>query len=227
MVAVKRKIGVLVWCGFLLSSLLSCKKEENGPTTPYYQFTDDDKLWLNSKQGDKWVFETETGKRQSYLIDTIQKKIKYENRDGNLGFHWGSSVKFYSDEVKIEFTRLDSLGFYSLEFRRTLPKGADYYNPPSGNGEFAFGGLWRTYNGRFNFQQIAGNVNVAPSQLKLSSPITLTIRGKVYNRVIIISPDQLDNLFVEKTYINTMYYDQQNGVVRMVSTTGEVWDRLP
>jgi hypothetical protein len=219
--------------GLALVSLPGCENddEEGKPIIPYYQFTADDMQWLNLKEGDKWVFETASGKQQRYIVQEVDKAIKRPNASGGgMGLNLAeSSIKFYSDETTVEIKRLDSLGYNTLKFKRTLPATASYDSPPAGAGEFRFEGLWQTYRGEVLFGASYGNMNITSEQLRTPNIAALEVKGKTYSNVLLLHATRSTAGFLVAgfPYLQTMYYAQKEGIVRMVSKSGEVWDRLP
>lgn len=214
--------------GILLITIQSCEKEEEKPSIPYYQFSTADLKWLKSRQGDRWDFENSFGERQYYTIESIEEKIKEENRPSNFGgiISGSQPVTYFYDEVVVNIKRLDSLDYNSLKFKKGLPSGADQRNPPLGSGEFKFGGRWGSYIGGFIYQEIFGNINVSLGQLDLRNSLSLTVNGKIYDNVIVMNG--VPNIIVfKKSYIKTIYYAQQEGIIRMISRSGEVWNRIP
>jgi len=227
----KTILFVVITC-FILVSLQSCKYdegEEYKPQAPYYQFTSQDKLWFDFKLGDSLKFENANGRQQLYIIIEIIEEIKKGAGQAVFGFFGPGNPKYYYDGIKVEFKRLDTLNYNTIEFRRTLPRNADSSYPPAGKGEFQFGGFWENYTGGFVFDGISGNINVVAGQLALQNTSQLIVRGKTYRNIMVISPGQLNGSILgdRKPYINELYYDQKGGVVRMVSKSGEIWDRIP
>ncbi|WP_133273995.1 hypothetical protein [Hymenobacter radiodurans] len=217
----------------MLVSLQSCKYddgEEYKPHTPYYQFTAQDKLWFNYKVADSLIFENSTGKQQLYIVIEIKEEIKKGAGYASFGFFGRGNPDHYYDGIKVELKRLDTLSYNRFEFRRTLPQGANILNgyPPGDKGEFKFGGDWTNYNGGETLREVSGNINVSSEQLDLRNTSKLIVRGKTYNNIITIIPSQPNGPIWEtrKPYINTLYYDQKAGLVRMISKSGEVWDRI-
>lgn len=226
-----KKNGRFLSLMLMASSMLtiqSCETEENGPDIPYYKFTAANKEWLKLKEGENWVFETASGKQQKYTVHDIAEKIKEEYHPSNFGgiISGASSATYYYDEVEIEIRRTDSVSDNLLVFRRELPTGADKRHPPKGEGEFKFGGTWRNYRGSGVYEGIYGNINVGSNQMNSQSGAALQVRGVIYDNVIIISAT-LNSVAIQGSYIDYIYYAQQVGVIRMVSKTGEVWDRVP
>lgn len=212
----------------LLTTLQSCEKKEEKPSPPYYQFSAADLQWTKLRQGDRWNFENSSGERQQYIIESIEEKIKGENRPSNFGgiISGSQPVTYFYDEVVVNIKRLDSLDYNSLNFKKGLPLGTDQRNPPLGNGEFKFGGRWGNYIGGFIYQEIFGNINVSSDQLELRNSLVLTVNGKSYDNVIVING--VPNILVfKKSYIKTIYYAQREGIIRMISRSGEVWNRVP
>ncbi|TGD83200.1 hypothetical protein [Hymenobacter wooponensis] len=203
------------------------KEEDPQPTPPYYQFTPEDLQWLKFNTGDLWVFANASGKQQQYVIDEIKREIKQSYMPSNFGGIIAAPPKttYYYDKVEFAIRRLDTLAYNRLEFRKSLPAGADDRNPPNSEGEFDFGGLWRNYLGGPVFEGVYGNLNVQPSQLlpQISSPLDLN--GRHYKKVIMISTDLSNEYKGGKSYIRTIYYSQEEGIIRMISASGEIWDR--
>jgi hypothetical protein len=227
----KRVLFTVMTC-FALVCLQSCEYddgEEYKPHIPYYQFTAQDKLWFNYKVADSLLFETSTGKQQLYIVIEIKEEIKRGAGYSSFGFFGPGNPQYYYDGITIELKRLDTLSYNKFEFRRTLPEDADSNYPPAGKGEFRFGGRWLNYNGGEFFNELFGNINVSSTQLDLRNTSKLIVRGKAYDNIITITPNQPNGLIwgTRKPYINTLYYDQKAGIVRMISTTNEVWDRVP
>lgn len=226
----KHILFIVMTC-FTLVSLQSCEwfeEEEYKPQVPYYQFTAEDKLWLNYKLGDTLLFENSAGKQHFYIINEIKEEIKRKNFKGTIGCSSCSDpIKYYFDRFEVRFKRLDTLYYNTIDFRRTIPKGVNDNNAPVGNGEFMVSGIWQSYIGDHAIDAPFTNLTILPSQLQLQNSQTLVVRGRIYNNVITISTKNYGVVLYYKPYINIVYYDQQSGIIRMISKTGEVWDRLP
>ncbi|WP_187314665.1 hypothetical protein [Hymenobacter sp. BT190] len=208
-------------------AIQSCETEENMPDIPYYKFTAANEEWLKLKKGENWIFETASGKQQKYIVYDIVEKIKEEYRPGNFGgiINGPSTATYYYDEVKIEVKRLDSIGENSLVFRRDLPTGADKRNPPRVDGQFKFGGTWWNYRGQSVNDGIYGNINIDSYRLDSQYRTTLQVKGIDYTNVILLSANSAPTY--RGGYIEDIYYAQQAGIIRMVSRSGEIWDRVP
>lgn len=212
--------------GLALVSLLGCEYEEEQPepNIPYYQFTADDRQWLSPQVGDTWVLETATGKQQRYQVENITESLHNGYTLSSYGINLGSQqVLYYYDRAHIEIKRLDSLQYNTLYFERSLPTDASHDTPPPGNGEFKLHGPWRIYGG--SYWGLRGSLNPTPYQLQ--NRITLEVKGRTYTDVVVMHADNLPGAVLGKTYIITLYYAQREGVVRMVSSTGEIWNRVP
>ena len=69
-----------------------------------------------------------------------------------------------------------------------------------------------------------------PNGPLLEGPFTqLIIRGRAYDEVIALigAPQKPGCRALPPSGMQDLYYDRQAGVVRMVSLSGEVWDRVP
>lgn len=222
---VRNKIRSIL-LGLNLLAATGCEKqEEPAPAVPYYQFTADDRQWLTPKIGDTWVLETATGKQQRYQVESKAESLRNSYTQPGYGLSLSSPpTLYYYDRAYIEIKRLDSLQYNTLYFRRSLPTSASWDNPPQGNGELTLSGHWWNYNGNTT-TELGGNLNPAPDLLQ--HRITMTVNGRLYTDVMIMNANQPPRTSPEKTYINTMYYAQREGVIRMVSSTGETWNRVP
>ena len=224
------KASAIVGLSLALIGLQSCEKGEETPAIPYYKFTSDDMSWLNLNKGEEWIFETSSGKQQRYLVESIDEKIKQEYVPTSFGgiISGPQAVSYYYDEVKMNIKRTDTVYYNSLIFRKDIPLGTDKQNPPANGGEFQLGGRWGNYVG-IMFVGIIGSINVLPKQLELYNTTNMLINGKIYNRVVTITTDQpfyTSPGATDKRYIKTIYYAQKEGVISMVSTTGEIWNRV-
>jgi len=230
---------------FVALSLASCKKDDldrDGLSLidglPYYHYTDDDRLWLQAKQGDEWRLENGRGQQRVYRIDVIEhiRKGDYSYSGGIPG---SSQLLAYYDYTTVRANRVDTLGtgirgYFDLRFYRDA---AMLTNLSSGGfnkqlSRFYAEGEWYEFVG--NTDLISDYYSCRglkfPIGAALNGPFQqLTVRGRQYHDVItFIGASRGPTCApVASDYMQELYYSRQAGLVRMVSVAGEVWDRVP
>ena len=226
----------------------SCKKESpeveglsyvNG--VPYYHFTTTDQLWLQARQGDEWKFENTQGYRRAYRL-TVTQELRAEHLSRPpVGSIIGSAKLLnYFDTAFLRVSRTDSNrtaindGAGMLRFSRDA---ALLTNLNSGGKDpntswFYVKGEWYDFVG--NTDLISDYYTCRglkfPQAAALSGPFaSLTVRGWLYTEVVAFvgTPRGADCAPLPPSYMQELYYDRQAGLVRMVSLSGEVWDRVP
>lgn len=230
--------------GLVLLGGNACQKENEDSEglsfsdgVPYYHFTDSDQPWLSARQGDEWKFENSRGYQRVYRINQIIQSIKHENKEvqpPGLNLSAPKLLNYY-DQTTVRVSRIDSLRGAG-EFR--------FYRDAALISNLASGGVDKTKS-RFyaegEWREFAGNTDLIsdyfecrglkfPTRSALNSPFAqLTVRGRQYTEVIsfIGTPRGPDCGPLPRFYMQELYYDRRAGIVRMVSTAGEVWDRIP
>jgi hypothetical protein len=230
--------------GLLLLGVSSCKKPEadspglrfvNG--VPYYYFTEADKPWLKMQLGQVWRFENMRGYQRVYEIRQLIESIKVENRSYSPPgpVFVPSKLLNYYDQITVRLTRTDSIsGGGELRFYRDaalltpLRSGGADMN----KSRFYAEGEWYEFTGNTDFISDYYNCRGLkfPSGPALDGPFNqLTVRGRQYNEVITFvgSLRGPNCVPTPPAFMQELYYDRENGIIRMVSAAGEVWDRLP
>jgi hypothetical protein len=231
--SVFRYAGVLL---LLNSGCVDQSEEYIEPVIPYYQFTAEDRTWLNIKKGDSWIFENARGQQQRYVVRSVEENIKTASYKSP--FTGSRLVDYYHDSQEIEISRVDSVGRDHLYFRRSMPlEATSNPEPPSGLGEFLIQGGWTDYIGEANPPYALGIYEGVLNFPRFKSTtsvklMNLAVRGHIYSSVLLLETSRVPNACsycVPKKMrtLNQIYYDKQYGIVRMKSTiTGEVWNRV-
>lgn len=231
----------IMLASLILFSTSACKKtdpEAEGLSfvdgVPYYHFTDNDRPWLQSRQGDEWRLVNASGYQRVYRAGIIQT-LRGENKSTSSGIPGHTKLLNYYDQVTVGISRIDSSrGGGSLRFYRDA---AMLTNLNSGGldrntSRFYAEGEWYEFVG--NTDIISDYYNCRglkfPSGAALNGPFQqLTVRGRQYSEVVAFIGTSRGPTCgpVSSSYMQELYYDRQAGLVRMVSLAGEVWDRVP
>lgn len=231
----------LMLASLVLLSSSACKKtdpEAEGLSfvdgVPYYHFTDNDRPWLQSRQGDEWRLVNANGYQRVYRAGIIQT-LQGENKSTSSGIPGHTKLLNYYDQVTVGISRIDSSrGGGSLRFYRDA---AMLTNLNSGGfdrntSRFYAEGEWYEFVG--NTDLISDYYSCRglkfPSGAALNGSFQqLTVRGRQYNDVVAFIGTSRGPTCtpVPSSYMQELYYDRRAGLVRMVSLTGEVWDRVP
>jgi hypothetical protein len=229
--------------GMVLLSGNSCKKD--GPEEaeglsyvdglPYYHFTDQDQLWLRTKQGDKWTFENGQGVQHLYTANVTQY-LQHGYRTfapyALLGTKY-TLVSYYDEAVLNVFSPDSSNTGNGGEFHFYRDATSRPYNEVgTGPSRLYVEGDWNKFIG--NTDDLSDYANCDgmkfPTGNELNGPfMQLNVRGKQYSDVIQFRARQRPQTCKRPNAasLTELYYDRQAGLVRMVSLAGEVWDRVP
>lgn len=217
-------IAVVVNSGFLLSS---CVKGKQDPA-PYYQFLPSDREWLQFSKGNTWVFENARGARHQFRVDTVVLREHEAAYSHPLGGGPGS-VLYYFDQFSMHVASLDSSGRGgTFKFVRE-PQDGNTSKPVVFRPEC----VWYNYlgidSGSGGFIPYVLNL---PLNLGNPSFKQLTIRNVSYTHIIEINATTTSTIrgqwpLYTATVIKQILYDQQAGIIRLLSISGEVWERVP
>ena len=220
----------------------SCKKESpeveglsyvNG--VPYYRFTDSDQLWLQTQQGANWKFQNSRGIQRTYSV-TLSQRLQAENKQvQSPGPNFAAPKLFnYYDSAVLGVSSSDTANTgVGGQFRFYRDAAYPIRNAAgSGPSQFYAAGEWFKFIGNTDEQSdyYACPGLKFPGGSQLNGPfLFLTVRGKQYSEVLLFAATtRKQNCSVPTgSSIKDLYYDRQAGVVRMVSLSGEVWDRVP
>ena len=227
---------------FGLLGLASCKKEslnEEGLSyvngVPYYRFTDADRLWLQTQQGAEWKLENVRGTQHIYSV-TVRQRLQAENREvQSPGPNFASPKLFnYYDSAVLGVNSSDTANTgVGGQFRFCRDAAYPIRNAAgSGPSQFYAAGEWFKFIGNTDEQSdyYACPGLKFPGGSQLNGPfLFLTVRGKQYSEVLLFAATtRKQNCSVPTgSSIKDLYYDRRAGLVRMVSLSGEVWDRVP
>ncbi|GAA4047141.1 hypothetical protein GCM10022409_36550 [Hymenobacter glaciei] len=219
----------------------SCKKEgaedlglsrANG--VYYYHFTDADRLWLQTRQGDEWRLENTSGYQRVYRANVVSN-LKAESRKTSMGIPSFSKLLNYYDLVYLYLNRVDSLnkGGTTLRFYRDA---AMLTNLNSGG----YNEHVSQFYAEGENSEFVGNTDLIsdyfscrgmkfPRGAALNGPFQqLTVRGHTYHEVVAFISTARGSTCraLPPAALQELYYDRQAGLVRMVSQGGEVWERV-
>lgn len=234
----------------LLASLVllgssACKKtdpEAEGLSfvdgVPYYHFTDSDRAWLQSRQGDEWRLVNASGQQRIYQVSVIED-LKRGDYSYSGGIPGSSKLLRYYDHTTARANRIDTLtagvrGYFDLSFYRDAAMLTNLRSGGSNDNTSRF-------YASGDFYEFVGNTDLIsdyyscrglkfPSGAALNGPFQqLTVRGRQYNDVVAFIGTSRGPTCgpIPASYMQELYYDRQAGLVRMVSLAGEVWDRVP
>lgn len=230
----------------LLLFSTSCRKTEvsvdglrmvNG--VPYYYFTEADQPWLQIRQGDVWQFRNAQGSERTYTVYQRWSVIQQENREIiPPGSFINNTPKLlnYNDHILLRIRRTDSLGQGGGEFqfhRDAARNPSQPLEPANKNrSQFYVNGQWTEFVGDTDLNDSTYPCRGLkfPAQPALNAPFQqLTVQGKLYTEVLLFRGNRQnsDCSNAPTPSIEALYYDRQAGIVRMVSKTGQVWDRIP
>ncbi|OGX89421.1 hypothetical protein BEN47_07220 [Hymenobacter lapidarius] len=238
------RLPLLLLASLLLLGSSACKKEDLDKEglgyisgIPYYHFTEKDLLWLRGREGDEWKFENARGYQRTYQVSTmqdIQAEHRYIPPTGSF-INSGKLLNYY-DAARVYVTRTDSSRHSAgmLRFQRDAARLSNLNSGGSDpNTSWLFGsGEWYDFVGSGDFpgNWIACRGLKFPSGPQMDGPFTqLVVRGKLYDEVLVFTgtPQSLGCRSLPPSATQELYYDRQAGMARMVSTTGEIWDRIP
>ena len=230
-----------LWAALLLTGVGACKKEVsedlgiafvNG--VRYYRFTANDRLWLQANVGDEWRFQNAQGYQRVYRVGQVITRIKEESRSTSMGIPSFSKLLGYNDLSTVRIGRTDSArGYLELRFYRDAAMRTNLNS-----------GGYDENSSRFYAEgedhEFVGNTDLIsdyfhcrglkfPSGNALNGPFQqLTVRGRQYPEVVAFVGAARGTTCpaVPSSYMQELYYDRQAGLVRLVSLTGEVWDRV-
>jgi len=227
--------------GLALLGSAACKKDEledyglsNVDGVPYYHFTDEDRPWLQVRQGDEWRMVNQQGYQRVYRAWVIED-IKGAIRSSSGGIPSSSKLLNYYDRVTVRLNRTDStkggadLRFYRAAAMLTNLNSGGYATNRS---RFYAEGEWYDFVG--NTDLISDYYSCRglkfPIDTQLNGPFQqLTVRGRQYGEVVGFTASDRGPTCAptSSSFMRELYYDRQAGLVRMVSIAGEVWDRIP
>lgn len=230
--------------GGLVSASTACTREPvptpglriiNG--VPYYFFTDADSPWLQLTLGTEWRFENSHGNQRTYeLYQRLEKRREEARTVVPVGSLIGKSelIKYY-DDVLVRIRRTDSLGGGGeFHFFRNAALLATYRSEGTNphTSQLYIEGTWSDFIGNTDLQSDYYRCRGMkfPSGVALEGPFQqLTIRGRTYPEIteFVTTYRGPDCAPTPASFMRVLYYDRRAGIVRMVSTTGEIWDRIP
>jgi hypothetical protein len=213
------KIKVYFTIACLALFAISCHKNIEQDTKPYYQFTENDKSKLLKlpSLNSTLIYKNQNSEEIKFYVEEVSSgKSVYAT-----GSFWGSyvSVNFYYDkqELTMNYIRTGYIWTDSKIVLEKFPVNSNYNLQNPITGEPTFVGymsfpLWNGFNNGDTFNQ---TIN-----LDFSIPVTaMTINGKAYDKVRILrsnntKPLEPNNVLpVLPRNVNTIYYDQTYGII--------------
>ena len=221
------KTTVFLASAFILA-FLSCKKNINDNSLPYYQFTQEDKskLLVSYDIGKELIYKNQNNQEIRFkVISSVNGQTSY-----STGTFWGNyvQVQFYYDrqEVMMQYAE----GYTSSNCDITLeryPLASDYQiqNPVMGTQAFITYiqfPLWNTYRDSLSLNNtIFIDFN--------SGTTSMTINGKTYSKVRILQSGSTQILEPNNTLpllpknVNKIYYDQNAGIIGFDDVNENMW----
>jgi hypothetical protein len=205
-----------------------CRKQDE--EVPYYQFTADDRLWLQHQRGDEWRFENGRGQQRVYRVSSVvdQAKQPFKKAAHPLA---GLKLRYYYDSWQMNVARVDSpSGADTFDFRRPLPpyERLEEWEPTDGGAFFA-AGSWQDFIGsrRLDGALVCQQLGFPTDADAATAPhAPLTVRGHRYEHVLTFDTDglpfQCGGAGQPRPKLYRLHYDRQYGLVRMESVNGEV-----
>ena len=211
----------------IISSLLfnSCIKHTTENSLPYYQFTADDKtkLLVGYNTGDVLVYKNQENDEMRFaIVSSVSGKTLYAT-----GTFWGNDVEsyFYYDQQSIVMEYAPGYEWSNCEITlKRYPAGSNYnlqypvVGTPAFVGYIAFP-LWNSYSDSISLDN---SIHIDFNARTTS----MTINGKTYAKVRIIQSGTTQVLDPNSTFpknVNTLYYDQNAGIVGFDDVNGKMW----
>ncbi|WP_426491608.1 hypothetical protein [Hymenobacter sp. 102] len=204
---------------------------------PYYFFTEADAPWLQLAAGTVWQFENSRGQQRTYeLYQRLDNRQMEERTVVPVGSFIGKSelIKYY-DDILVRVRRTDSLGsggeFHMYRGPALLASYPSQGTNPRAS-QLYVEGTWTEFIGSTDPQSDYYRCRGIkfPMGTALEGPFQqLTVKGRTYPEVVelVATNRGPDCAPVPASYMRVLYYDRLAGIVRMVSDSGQVWDRLP
>jgi hypothetical protein len=204
---------------------------------PYYFFTEADTPWLQLAAGTVWRFENARGQQRTYeLYQRLDNRQTADRTVVPVGSFIGKSelIKYY-DDVLVRVRRIDSLGgggeFHMYRGPALLASYPSQGTNPRAS-QLYVEGTWTEFIGSTDPQSDYYRCRGIkfPMGATLEGPFQqLTVKGRTYPEVVelVATNRGPDCAPVPVSYVRVLYYDRRAGIVRMVSDSGQVWDRLP
>lgn len=228
-----------------IALLVSACKKEADPVpglryvegVPYYHFTAADQPWLQLQQGTEWRFENSRGYQRVYEVYQRWENTQAENRTlvPTGSFIGSAKLLNYYDELLVRVRRTDSLssgGEFRFHRAAALKATLRVQGSDPTKSRLYVAGEWSEFVGNTDLMsdQYACRGLKFPQAAALEGPFQqLTIRGRPYTEVVTFTGTfrRPNCRPASYSFMQELYYDRQAGIVRMVSLSGEVWDRLP
>jgi hypothetical protein len=219
--------------GALLSS--GCALDDDNPSgPPYYTFTASDRLWLQHRVGDEWTFEHPTAGTQRFRVMTVE-----EEKRTRVHFPFGPTSQdgYYYDTWSAQLLLTDSMGTrshlgtsLSLQFRKTVDpaQASQIPTPPQGE-RFIGGGYYLSFEQKC---ELGAEDGFYHNYMLADSPgYSYTAGQRTYSDVqnVVVQPRTygFDCFPGYPRRVRAFYYSRQHGIVQIITTTGQVWNRVP
>ena len=205
---------ILLLSFYLLFTLTSCKKKsDDGLIT--YKFNEEDKKWL-IYQPNQIVNFKRSNERLQFIAEQIPES----------SFPGGPSCLFCSFTYAqiSNGTRLRALNdtaLFIVSFTKTIPPGADIYNPPPASQGYLFAEInffWKNPGSTFWY---LNNPNFQGINQPSFTFETITINGQLYNKVLKYEQPT----FYGMGMIKYFYYDKVGGLLKFATHSGDEWIR--
>jgi hypothetical protein len=216
----------IIYIALSMLTFFSCFKKDANDGLPYYQFNDADKskLLVSYEAGKELIYKNQYNEKIKFkIINSLISKSLYA-----IGTFWGTYLdkKFYYDEQHIIMCYNEYTWSNCEIVLEKYPVGSNYLlqepitETPEFIGFLTFP-LWNGFNGEDSFSNSI--------KLDLTMGLSLTINGKVYNKVKVfesgknqvLRPD--NNPSILPRNVNKIYYDENYGVIEFDDLDGKLW----
>jgi hypothetical protein len=172
------------------------------------------------QDGNTWRFKSEAnGYEQTYRIHNLENK-----KQGHSGGKFDVTAEYFGEELYAEVERTDSA--YSrprvnFHYRDLYVQAQTTQSNPNGQGRFSLNWAGTVVPLAVDdFEK--GSIVFANWQLVPQA----TYQGRTYQNVFVYTAPRLPLQLQGPNHAAQIYYTKQDGVIRFVEFSGQVWNRL-
>jgi len=213
---VMRSISHILFLFFyLLLSLTSCKKNNDDDKLVTYEFNEEDKKWL-IYQANQIINFKRGNERLQFIVEQIPETF----------FPGDSPCQFclpnYAEKINgFRLKALNDTALFIISFTKTIPPGADLYNPPPASQGYLLAEInffWKNPGSTFWY---LNNPNFQGINQPTFSFESITVNGQFFNKVLKYEQPT----FYGMGKIKYFYYDKIGGLLKFATHDGDEWIR--